>query len=83
MNQNLKQFVETNIKKIIQMYNIFYDEQFKDYSREQYYESLDFRNEFIKLFDYEDYRFIMYFVELLDLHKNHDNIKEYLKDIIY
>ena len=59
MSQALMKHILLNGYKFSALYNVLCDEEFNDYSREDYYQVLKFYHEFCNNYGYETYNLIM------------------------
>ena len=59
MAQALMKYILLNGYKLSALYNVLCDEEFNDYSREDYYQVLKFYHEFCNNYGYETYNLIM------------------------
>ena len=75
-------FMIENNEKLIQYYNIFIDETYKNYSREEYYEAMKIYYDICQKFDYETYTLIMDLIKIMDKKLTHKNLNMYFPILV-
>ena len=66
-----------NKDKLIQYYNIYIDEEYTDYTREQFYEALPIYYEICQIYDYETFNLIMHLIKIMNKNITESNLNLY------